>query len=211
MMRALVLGLVAVLAGCRTPPTAPQQPAPAQQGPDVGYPGTLVDTADMGAPFMARQRVTAIHGEERHSFEAVLQLHDGALTMVALTPFGTKAFVLEQRGRAVTFNKLVERELPFEPRYILLDIHRAMFMGLGAPTADEERSAERDGELLTEVVANGRISSRRFTRLDGRPAGDIVIVFPQGARPGEPPPQVDFDNGWFGYRLSIETLSWQPL
>jgi hypothetical protein len=177
-----------------------------------GYPGQLVSTSELGADFMARQRVTAIYGEREDSFEAVLQLRDGVLTMLALSPFGTKAFVLTQKGTAVELQSFMDRELPFPPRYILLDIHRALFMNAPEQARpDGEHTREREGERIIEVWEDGRLRSRRFLRLDGAPPGVIEIRYPGGREPGTVPDMLEFDNGWFGYRLRIQTLDARAL
>ena len=141
----------------------------------------------------------------------MLQLTDDGLTMIALTPYGSKAFVLAQHGVKVDLTSFVDRELPFPPRYILLDIHRALFMTLSDPPADGIRTAERAGERVTETWKGGRLVSRRFVRLDGQPVGAIDVRFPGGVAPGEIPAAIELDNGWFGYALRIQTLSSRPL
>jgi hypothetical protein len=203
-MRRLVPVLLAALCACH--------PEPAPQPPRAGeYPGELVSTADMGAGFLMRQRVTATYADKDTSFEAVLQFKEGTLTMLALTPFGTKAFVLTQTGTEVAFEKFVERELPFPPDYILLDIHRALFMGAGAPPTDGEHARERAGERISESWAGGRLQRRIFARIDGVPAGEIVVRFPDGHVPETLPTVMHLDNGWFGYSLEIKTLSGRML
>ncbi len=205
MTRATLL-LVAALAACQ--PKTSFDPRLAVGG----YPGELVPTSDIGPEFLMRQRVVATYDETDFSFEAVLQFRHGTLTLLALTPFGSKAFVLTQRGTEVSFQRFVDRELPFPPDYILLDIHRAMFMGLGPGSLpDGDHTHQRAGERVSETWARGRVTRRIFSRVDGNPAGEIVIRFPDGYEPGQLPGRVELDNGWFGYQLQIETLSGRVL
>jgi hypothetical protein len=218
------IGLVASLLGCH-----PQHPANGQPPtthaetsgepsaePSPGYPGELIPTQDMGPDFLARQKLTGSFGEREFAFEAVLQLRDGTLTLLGLTPFGTKAFVLTQTGTEVAFELLIDRELPFPPEYMLQDVHRAWLWQArlpwgDGPPPDEASTTEVAGERVTEQwTANGLVR-RSFTRLDDAPPGEIRIDYIGGHRTGRPAKQVVLDNGWFGYRLEIETIDWRAL
>jgi hypothetical protein len=182
--------------------------------PGHGYPGELIDTSEMGASFMARQKLAGRFGEQEFRFEAVLQLHGGKLTVLGLTPFGTKAFVLVQTGTEVEFTPLIDREIPFPPEYMLQDIHRAWLWhtrlpwGAQAPSEDPA-SVEVAGERVTERWRDGALVQRSFERLDGQPPGEIRIEYSGGS--GHPAKHVILDNGWFGYRLEIETTDWRAL
>ncbi|KIG15847.1 hypothetical protein DB30_05154 [Enhygromyxa salina] len=190
----------------------------ASSGADLGpgYPGELIPTQEMGPDFLARQKLEGTFGEREFAFEAVLQLRDGTLTVLGLTPFGTKAFVLTQTGTEVAFELLIDRELPFPPEYMLQDIHRAWLWqarlpwGAGPPS-DEAPTTEVAGERISEQwTANGLVR-RSFERLDGAPAGVIRVDYVGGHQSGQPAKQVVLDNGWFGYRLEIETIDWRML
>lgn len=201
-MRAPLLALLlAVAAACSGAPRTPPE-----------YPGVLAAPAALGADFLARQQVVATYRGRDASFQAVLQKRGDELTLIGLTPFGTRAFLLQQRGAATTFTSYTDRALPFPPRYILLDIHRVLFMGLGgAPRPDGEHTATRHGEVVTERWAGGRLHERRFRRASGAPAGAIVVRYEGGMEGDVPPRRVTLDNGWFGYALTITTLSHQRL
>ena len=176
------------------------------------YPGSLVPSAELPREFMARQSVVAHAMGRDTGFDAVLQQHDGVLTMVGLTPFGTRAFLLQQRGTEVSFTSFLPREMPFPPRYMLLDVHRALFIGLpGAPLADGAHAGTRDGEEIRELWAGGRLRERSFRRLDGAPAGLITARYEGGMAPGHPAGRIDYDNGWYGYRLTVTTSSFEAL
>jgi hypothetical protein len=180
--------------------------------------------------FLDRQRITATYGDRTVQFDAVLQKRAGELTLLGLTPFGSRAFVLHQVGTDVSFQSFVPQSLPFPPRYILIDVHRVFFAwaqantGGAAPDAgsdaggygpprDGELVVEREGEIETERWAVGRLRRRTFRRADGEPRGEIVVDCEGDgmAADGTPPPHVRFANGWYGYRLEIATLSHQPL
>ncbi len=204
MKHPLALALALALAACASP-----RPA----GPPAEYVGALVPTGDIRGAFLARQHVSAHYpGGHDVEFDAVMQKQGDTLTLLGMTPFGTRAFLLQQRGTEVSFTSYLPRELPFPPRYMLLDIHRTFFIGLGAPpAADGERRGTRDGEEIVERWQAGRLMERRFRRLDGRPAGDIVVRYGDGMQGHAPPRVIEFRNGWFGYTLSIETTAHQTL
>jgi hypothetical protein len=189
---------------------------PAETEPGPGYPGELISTADMGRDFLARQKLRGTFGEQEFAFEAVLQLHKGTLTVLGLTPFGTKAFVLTQTGTEVEFKPLIDREIPFPPEYMLQDIHRAWLWHArlpwrDAPPSESAPSVEVAGERVTEQWSENGLVRRSFTRIDGQPAGEIRIDYIGGHRTGRPAKQVVLENGWFGYRLEIQTTDWRML
>lgn len=206
----LALGVLALLAvACAGTPRRPPLTEDA-------YPGALVDSAALPDGVFLRQRIEARFGGRSASFAAVLQVDGGVLSLLALTPYGTRAFLLEQVGQSVRFTRYVDRELPFPPRFILVDVHRALFAGLGQPPPSalvehrhehtHERAFVREGERVTELWREGRLFERRFERLDGEPAGVIRARYPDGVAPGALPARIELDNGWFGYQLSIRTL-----
>lgn len=205
-MRAAPL-LALALAACAATP----EPGP----PPADYPGELVPTAELPGAFLWRQQVRAEHGARTVSFEAALQKKDDVLTVLGLTPYGTRAFVLEQRGTEVAFTNHLppDQALPFPPRHMLLDIHRAWFVALpSGPFEDGEHMGQRAGEEVVEVWRGGRVIERRYRRLDGHPAGVIVVRYGEaGMAALDPPPEVTLDNGWFGYRLVVRTLEARAL
>ena len=193
-------------------------PGEGGDGPSAnpGYPGELVSTVDMPADFLSRQKLKGRFEDQKFAFEAVMQLRGGTLTVLGLTPFGTKAFVLKQTGVEVEFEALIDREFPFPPEYMLQDIHRVWMWHARLPwgeeaPSEESPSVEVAGERVTEQWSGGALVRRTFARLDGEPAGEIRIDYVGGHRSGRPPKQVVLDNGWFGYQLEIETLDWRPL
>jgi hypothetical protein len=167
---------------------------------------------------MMEQEVTMTHAEGQNTFRAILQKRGDELLLLGLAPHGGRAFVLTQRGVDVTFESFMPEELPFPPRYILHDIHRTWFQGAGsaAPDADGWREVQREGERVRERVGPEGVLERHFERLDGAPAGSIVVRYGAGLAEGAPsavrPPDVTtFENGWFGYTGSVRTLSWEAL
>ena len=211
---AMALLVSSLAVGC-TPPTVatatPEQLANA-------YPTVLQPPASLGADFMMEQEVTMTHAEGQNTFRAILQKRGDELVLLGLAPHGGRAFVLTQRGDEITFESFMPEELPFPPRYILHDIHRTWFQSAGdaAPDANGWREVERDGERIREHVGPAGVTERHFTRLDGVPAGTIVVRYGDGLAAGapnaaQPPTETTFENGWFGYTGSVRTLSWEAL
>jgi hypothetical protein len=190
----------------------------------------MIDPATIARNFLDRQHITATYGGRTAQFDAVLQKRGGELTLLALTPFGSRGFVLHQVGADVSFQSFVSQPMPFPPKYILIDVQRVFFAWAQpegvthaldggadntaeAPPQDGEIRAEREGEIEVERWQGGRLRRRTFRRADGEPRGEIVIDYEGDgmARDGSAPPHVTFVNGWYGYRLEIATVSHQPL
>lgn len=188
--------------------------APDHRPSDVDYPGALVPVSEIPGAFLWRQQLAAEYGPRTVSFEAVLQKKGEKLVVLGLTPYGSRAFVIEQVGTSFTFTNHLppEHALPFPPRSILLDIHRAWFMALpGAPRADGEHTGVREGEEVTEVWRGGAVLERRYRRLDGAPPGEIRVTYGAGMRDLRPPDEAVVDNAWFGYRLVVRTVERKDL
>lgn len=208
--RVVAVGLLVAAAACRpAEPTAAPTPAAA-----IGYPGTLQPPSAMGPDIQWEQRVTAQWGEEgkRRSFEAVLSKADDELLMVGLSPMKTPGFVVRLHDGEVELDNRSPEKMPFDPRYIMLDVQRVFFPWIpGEPPRDGERHHARDGEQVTERWAGGQLVERRFTRDDGLPPGEIVVRY-EGWKDGQDAPtRAVLDNGWFGYTLTIETLVQQRI
>ena len=199
----LVAGLVAA---CASEPRAPRFT-------EADYPGLLRPPSALGADVLWQQRVTATWGDERgRSFDVAVQKRGDTLTLIGLSPLGSTGFVVELRGDAITHHAPAGEELPFPPRFLLLDVERVFFPWLAAePASDGERAAVVGEERVVEQVQGGRVRERRFTRLDGRPRGTIVVRYDWSEGDGAAASQAELDNGWFGYRLSIRTLQETPL
>jgi len=195
------------VAACQPAASAPEQPtAPAPKRGD--YAGRLVDPAAFPYDFSWRQEISARYGEQRFQFSAVLQKSEDTVAIVGLTPFGSRAFLLTQKGQDVHFEKFVDRDLKLEPRSVLIDVHRTYFRWLpGAPLPDGTHRGRDGGEDVTEVWSDGKLVERVFR--DPRDAADapgIRIVFHGGALPGKVTRLVTLTNGWYGYELILKTV-----
>src|SRR3984957_6161727 len=120
------LGLVAVLwlAACAS--------RVAQSPPLPPYTGPLDFPVEGAEDFFDRQRIVASYEGHAFGFDAVLQKRGNELTLLGLTPFGSRAFIVTQKGADVSFQNYVGASLPFRPQYMLIDVHR-VFLQTGPP------------------------------------------------------------------------------
>lgn len=178
------------------------------------YSGPLDFPSDRAEDFFDRQRIVASYGSQSFGFDAVLQKRGDELTLLGLTPFGTRAFVVTQKGADVSFQTFVGTALPFPPRYMLIDVHRVFFQAsapdVEGPATEGERAHSGTNEVVTERWQEGRLLQRTFSRPDAHPPGKIVVDYDGGMGEGHPH-HVVLTNGWYGYRLDITTLSHKPL
>ena len=161
-----LLVALALLPACHRAhdPTA----SPGAEGAPVGYPGTLRSPDELGPDVQWQQRVTAHWEGDAQSFEAVLSKADDELLLVGLSPMKTPGFVVRLHDGEVELDNRSPQEVPFDPRYIMLDVQRVYFPWIpGEPPADGERSHHTGGELVTERWAGGHLQERRFRREGG--------------------------------------------
>jgi hypothetical protein len=191
-----------VIAGCLT--SSPARP-PTKKAPD--YPGILLDSHSLGNDFFWQQRVVASFKDKRYSFSAVLQLRQGKLTFLALTTMGRRAFALEQNGKAVHYTKYLPFAMPFPAEYILYDIHRIYFYGVDVKSpCDKNCKQIKNGERITESWNGGKLYAREYKRLNNKPSGVFRIRYREGIAGNRPPPHIEYENGWYGYKLSVVTI-----
>jgi len=203
--RSALLALVVLGPAC-----AHQEPPPAA-APPVAPTAAEIPPADaLPGAFTVRQKLKATSGKGGGSFEAVLQKRPGKLTLVGITPYGSRAFLLEQTGGDVQFTSYIPRDLPFPPTFVLLDIHRVLDTWLGAPPAggQGERSDRKMGEQIHERWQGGKLVERTFTRVAGDPPGVITVTY-EGDGPSGLPAHVKLVNGRMGYEITIDTVAAQ--
>lgn len=182
-----------------------------------------------------RQRVRVEWPSGGDSFDAVLQRRPGELALIGLGPMNLMGFRLalvaggpasaagpssEGEGAPkLEFENRSGRALPFSPAHILADVQRVFYPWLPDPWLPEpgrrtpedcpggcERSGRHGAVAVWERRLVGHLAERRFV-IAGRPdAGEVRIRYADWQ--GEPavPRRVELENGWFGYRLTIETL-----
>lgn len=177
---------------------------------DADYPGELRQPEALGKDLLWQQRVTAHWGDgEERGFDAAVQKQGSKLTVIGLSPLGQAGFVLVQDPTGVSLQNHTDMHLPFPARFVLLDVQRTFFPWLPfvAAPVDGERRGVVAGEEVVEIHAAGRLVERRFTRLDGKPAGTIVVRYEWGDQDQGrlAPRRAVLDNGWFGYRMTVLT------
>ncbi|MBL8748096.1 MAG: DUF3261 domain-containing protein [Planctomycetes bacterium] len=177
------------------------------------YPGALLPAQTMPDDVVWQQRVTATWGlaggePGERGFDAAIQKQGDALTVLGLSPMGSVGFAMILRGTTIEVQNHAEQEPPFPARFVLLDVQRTFYPWLGAPLANGQRTGVVGDEEITERWANGRLMHRTFTRRDGKPAGTIAVTYDwrdDDARDRLAPSRTVLDNGWFAYRLAVDT------
>lgn len=199
---AALLLLAGALASCahRAPPPPPVVPPTAAELPP---PDTIP------GQFAVRQKLNATSAKGGGSFEAVLQKTPGTLTLVGLTPYGSRAFLLQQTKDDVQFTKYVPREIPFAPTFMVLDIHRVLGRWLGADLPSGERSGQVGDETIHERWQDGHLIERTFTSSKSNPPGTITISY-AGYAAGTPfATRITLRNARLDYRIDIDTVPFQ--
>ncbi len=206
---AFAVVLAAFATSCRSSPIEEPRPLTAAEAGELRAPSSLpIDV-------LWRQRVSATwedprRGGERgeRSFDAAVQKRGDALTLIGLSPLGTTGFVITLNDGAsdVEFTNRSGEELPFPPRFVLLDVQRVFFPWLAgdAPLADGVHEGDVAGAHVVEEWRGGRLIERRFTSA-GR-EGEVIVRHGVERDGWLAPAQATLENGWFGYRLAIETL-----
>lgn len=176
------------------------------------YRGPLVDPRKIPGDFMWQQRVSALHGETKGAFDAVVQKKAGELLVLGLTPMNTRGFSLTQRGSEIEYKQFVPFDLPFSPASVLYDIHRAFFYNLlsAFPTSGTRHSTF-EAERLTDEFSQGRLLRRVFENVSGSEEDLTIEYAPVGYSLGMPPEITTIDNRAYGYRLRVETTSTHAL
>jgi hypothetical protein len=209
----IIFFFVVALAGCRTSGTI--LPPPAARPPGLADTGRLVPTSELKGGFALRQRIEGRHGgREVPAIDAILQLHAGELSLVALTPFGTRALVIHQRGTEVTTEAFIDKEKlpPIDPKDVLRDIHRVLFRGLfiaAPPPADGVHTGQDGGDWITETWRGGHLQTRTFAPAENKTSPAVRIDF-EGAG-AVVAPTVRLANLRLGYQLLIKTFDQQLL
>lgn len=200
MIRALLPLLLAgaALAGCA-------RTAPASDGPPRLRSRPLVDSRHLPCDFGWQQEITASRGPFRHSFSVVVECAHGKLTIVGLTPYGTRAFTLLQDGTSFRASVEGPEALPFPPENILFDLHRALFWGFSSDPS-ENRPRAGDGERRVDRFVEGRLVERRILAR-GTSEERLRITYGEGYVPGTPPPEVLLTSETFGAEIRVVTVA----
>lgn len=180
---------------------------------DALGPGPMLPPAAIGEEFLWRQRVTATWDDGSESFDAVLQVHQGRLTLMGLGPMGRPGFIATLTDSGVTFENRTGRTLPFAPEHILGDVQRAYYPWLArpAPGFTGARTGRYQVLTISETYERGRLRSRSFTRSDAPDRGVLRVQYGDWGDDLSAARRVILDNAWFGYRLTILTVDQERL
>jgi hypothetical protein len=156
--------------------------------------------------FAWRQRLVASYGEEDFSFQAMLEKSGGTLSLLFLTPYGSRALLLQQTDSRLETRYFVSQRLPFPARYILTDVYRVYFRGMPeAPLADGVHRMNVDGETFVDRWQGGALLQREvYAATSKEPA--VLIRYQPGASREAPADRVELDNRAYGYRIAIDTV-----
>lgn len=213
-----ILVPVAGLAACAT--ASPLRQVFSTDEAVDGYPGALHDPRDWPESFMVRQSIDlrARRGDctVEGRLDAVMQKQGDTLIVVGLGPMNVRAFTLTQRGHEVELVRSASApELPFSPRYILVDVHRVFFTPpLPRPRPGEAGvvRGELDGEQVEERWDQGELRSRSFTRPGTSLHGAVRVEYGAGCRADRCHPEsVTVHNEWYGYTLAIASSDYEAL
>ncbi len=178
--------------------------------PVRAYPCVLHRPNELGPDFSTRQHVEAFAGGRTGSFDGVLQKRGNELVIVGLGPAGVRAFVLKQTSDDLSFERSLDVDLPFPPRNILVDVHRAFFKRLTPPASGAGTvRAKLDDEDVEEDWRDGHLVERRFARRDPSLQGIVRVTFASGCKAARCAPEsVRLVNEWFSYSLYITNTEW---
>lgn len=162
-----------------------------------------------GEDFVLQQKMTAHFKGRVVSFTAVLQKQADRLTILGLTPMGTRAFLLEKTDQVLNFKNFIHQKLPFPPEFMLLDIQS--IFSIGEAQTDGVHQYKIDATEFLDHWTAGKLLRREIRfQYQGREAINI-IDYQEGYRQNEPPPHIVLKNGPFNYKLEIENKSYRTL
>lgn len=198
-MKRTAIALLLALDACAAPIQRPEPTsAPSET---LALP---LSTDDIEGNFLLRQRLHYRWREQSGSLDAVVQNTCGELTVVMLTPFGTRAAWARQRGSNVE-GESGPMPLPFGPERVLLDVQRSHLVPVVAPVDGASQTTKRIGEQrLEESWRDGLLVERVFEDTRG---GRLRVRYPTGVRPGEIPSVAELEATPAGYTLDVETVA----
>ncbi len=154
-MRAIAIAAACALAlkceSCASPGLSTANVAIAR---DVEF--DLQPPAGLGASIALEQLVDARYGERSFSFHCLLEVDSAQIVLVALTPFGTRAFTLTLRDQKLELEADSLRDLPAEPARILADLQIALWEKISIRGLDVVERADASGAHVRELARNGQ-------------------------------------------------------
>lgn len=180
---------------------------------NADYPCILHVPSALGADFSVSQHVEASKDGRTGAFDGVLQKVGNELVIVGLGPAGIRAFVLKQSGDQISFEKSFGPDMPFPPRNIVVDVHRAYFKHLPPPPSGAGTvKGTIDDEQVEEDWVDGNLGERRFTRPGSAFKGVVRITYERGCTAARcAPASFRLVNEWFAYSLRIVSTDYNWL
>jgi hypothetical protein len=160
----------------------------------------LVPAERMEGELVLRQKLRFRYAARSGSLDAVVQVHCRKLSIVGLSPMGTRLFSITQEGDAIAVESLANAAWPFPPEQILQAVHRTYLLPIARPARADGAHEVEVGEIrLVEEWKDGVLVERRFPGVTVRYAGErhATGIASQAALRDEA----------LGYHLDIETLS----
>jgi hypothetical protein len=174
----------------------------------------LLPASTLREDLLMQQRIEIEWDGRREGFDAAVQKRGETLTLMGLGPFSTRAFtlVLEADG-AIRFERHIDRALPFDPEHILADVQRVFYPWFAEPARCDacDRSTAREGLEVHERFERGRLVERRFVLPAYPTRGAVTIRYGEAWDEVGVPREAQVENGWFGYRLDVETTRAQRI
>lgn len=158
--------------------------------------------------FQWRQRVTARWEDGSRTFDAVLTKDGNRLRLLGLDPMGRPGFVFTLQEGTVSVENRTGRPLPFDPRYILLDVQRAFYPWLQPPAQDGWHAGRIAAYYVVEQWTAGQLRQRRFHATPDQPP-EVLITYDEYADGLLVPRRVELTQRALNYNLRIETLDQQ--
>lgn len=188
------MATVAALLGCAGSPAPREGPPPAP----------LVASVEMPGDFLLQQQIRYRWDGGEGSLDAAVQSACGELTIVLLTPFGTRGTVIHQHDLQVDVTGAQAGQLPFAPEHILLDVQRTYLAQPANPPRVGTRERHIGAQRITESWEEGRLIERVFHPT--RDGDDLVrIRYREGVAADAPSALLESER--FGYQLDVTTLA----
>jgi hypothetical protein len=172
----------------------------------------LVPSQQIEREQLMRQRLHFRFQEQEGSLQSVVQVSCGEVVVIGLSPLGTRLFTIRQSGLVVSVEPASNKDWPFPPERILLDVHRTFFYPLAhAPVPDGDQKGQVAGIQVIDEWKNGRLLKRRIEAKDSEPPRTVVIDY-EGGWVGEGlPPRVRLRDEGLGYEIEVESVEYREL
>lgn len=191
----VALGTLLFLCACQNPPWRKHCPVP------------LAPSETVARGTVRRLRVEFETGDREVAYDAVVERQeDGALMWIGLTPFGTRAFSVIQRGTEFWVDNKVGKHVGMRPRQLLDAMHRAELIAPFAPgPGDGSRWFEREGERVVDTWEDGSRKERTYAAasVPNAPATRPAVHILYSGDPGGP---IRIDNDWCDYEARLLIL-----